>query len=165
MSEHRSLNVLFELYGLFRELVILLEYIHSVEPIDKYLGFRRDMEARVLSIIVSRGVSEEEIPRAYLGYDRSSNDLKEECGIMTLHRECLYYCEKLSVLASAGSLDLIAMGEYHRHMIGVIKNHMDDLFIISQIEDGLSESEARHQLAIANQLIAHIRGEKPEEAG
>lgn len=159
MSKHRSLNVLFELYGLYRELVILLEYIHNVEPIDKYLGFRRDMKALALSIIESRGVSEEEIPRAYLEYDRSSNDLKLETGIITLHRECLYYCEKLSGLASAGSLDLIAMGEYHRHMVGVIKNHMDDLFILSQIEDGLSESEARHQLALANALIAKIRGE------
>lgn len=167
MSEALSLNGLFESYGLYSELVLHLENISTIHPIDKYLEFRREMKGRVLSRIVSLGIIEDEIPKFYFDYDRSSNSLKFESLMLNLHRECLYYCEKFSEgLYLPNALDYIAVGEFHRNRIVVIKNHFDDLFILDLIESGKSESDARAELALVNAYIERLlASKKVSEAG
>lgn len=165
MAEHITLECAHELYGLYSELVLHLELIHAIEPIAEYLNFRREMKENVLTRLVSMGITEPEIPKFYFEYDRSSNSLKLESGILNLHRECLYYCEKFSEGVHL-SIDYIAMSEFHRNRIVHIRNRMDDLFILEEIESGKSEAEARAQLAVANAYVERLlASKKVSEAG
>lgn len=165
MAEHITLECAHELYGLYSELVLHLELIHAIQPIDEYLNFRREMRANALTRLVSMGITEPEIPKFYFDYDRSSNSLKLESGLLNLHRECLYYCEKFSEGVHL-SIDYIAMSEFHRNRIVHIRNRMDDLFILEEIESGKSEAEARAQLAVANAYVERLlASKKVSEAG
>lgn len=165
MAEHMTLDCVHEVYGLYSELVLHLERIHSIQPIDEYLNFRREMRENVLTRLVSMGITEPEIPKFYFEYDRSSNSLKLESGILNLHRECLYYCDKFSEGVHL-SIDYIAMSEFHRNRIVHIRNRMDDLFILEEIESGKSEAEARAELALAHAYVERLlASKKVSEAG